>query len=127
MDADDLYADEKRRLQEALVRLERFEFTEGNETETKRQFEQAAQTELGQAGFGCHVHWEEFVKRTPLGDIPTGVWQPSIQDVHRLIEESETDHDKKRHEIVTGQVDGVKGYIREDGSWHMDPLKKIIT
>lgn len=125
MDAEDLYVEEQRKIRRAMDRLEHFEFGTGTETD-KRLFEMAAQNEFGEAGFSVHVHWEEFVKRTPLGDIPTGVWQPSLQDIHRLKEPLETDHDRKRHEIVTGQVDGIKGYIREDGSRHEDPIKKNI-
>lgn len=127
MEAEDLYASEKRDLKIAMLNLERFEFTVGNETEQKRQFEQAAREELGKAGFTGHVHWEEVVKRTALGDFPTGVWCPSLQDVHRIKEESETDHDRMQHDIVTGKFDGIKGYIREDGSKREDPIKKIIT
>lgn len=127
MDMEDLYASEQRDLKIAMINLERFEFTEGNETQQKRLFEQAARDELGKAGFTGHVHWEEFVKRTPLGDFPTGVWQPSLQDVHRITELAETDHDRIQHDIVTGKIDGIKGYIREDGSLHEEPRKKLIT
>lgn len=127
MEAEDLYADEKHALKIAMLKLERFEFTVGNEGQQKREFEVAAREELGKAGFGCHVHWEEVVKRTPLGDFPTGVWCPSIQDVHRLVPVTDTDHDRLKHDIVTGKMDGIKGYIREDGSRHEDPIKKIIT
>lgn len=126
MDAEDLYAEEKQALRKAMLSLERFEFTEGNEAEQKRLFEQAAATELGKAGFTAHVHWEEVVKRTPLGDLPTGVWCPSLQDVHRIKEEQETDHDRMRHGIVTGLDGGTPGYLREDGTVHDDPLKKNI-
>lgn len=127
MEAGDLYASEQAALKIAMLNLERFEFTEGNDAQQKRLFEQAARDELGKAGFTCHVHWEEYVKRTPLGDIPTGVWSPSLQDVHRITEPEETDHDRLRHDIVTGKIDGKAGYIREDGTWHDDPIKKIIT
>jgi hypothetical protein len=128
MEAEDLYASEQQALRIAVLNLERFEFTwDSNAEKMKRQFEQAAREELGKAGFTCHVHWEEVVKRTPLGDIPTGVWCPSLQDVHRLVPEVETDHDRMRHDIVTGKIDGIKGYIREDGSRHEDPIKKTIT
>lgn len=127
MDAEDLYADEKQALRKAMLALESFEFTEGNETEMKRRFEQACATELGKAGFTAVVHWEEIVKRTPLGDYPTGIWQPSVMDVHRIKEEAETDHDRIRHGIVTGLDGGTPGYIREDGTVHDEPRKKIIT
>lgn len=128
MEVEDLYADEKHKLRIAVLNLERFEFTwDSNAEAMKRKFEAAAHEELGKAGFTCHVHWEEFVKRTPLGDIPTGVWQPSLQDVHRTIPVAETDHDRLKHDIVTGKMDGQAGYIREDGSRREDPIKKIIT
>lgn len=127
MDAEDLYVEEKQGLRKAMLALERFEFTEGNETEMKRRFEQAVATELGKVGFTAHVHWEEYVRRSPLGDIPTGVWEPNLMDVHRIKEETETDHDRKRHGIVTGLDGGAPGYIREDGTVHDEPRKKLIT
>lgn len=126
LDFDDLYEDEKRRLAVAFGKLEGFEFGPGSETD-KRVFEMAAHTELGEAGFRIAILWEDLVKRTPLGDMPTGIIQPAIQIIERVKPETEADHDKHRHEIVTGQVDGVAGYIREDGSRHTDPIKKIIT
>ena len=126
MDLEDLYASEQRDLKIAILNLEHFEFQWGNDTEQKRRFEQAAREELGKAGFTCHVHWEEFVKRTPLGDFPTGVWQPSLMDVHRIKEEAEHDHDRIRHDIVTGKIDGQAGYVREDGSKREDPRSKNI-
>lgn len=129
MEADDLTFEEKRRLKEATLALERFEFTVSSSIEAdKARFEEAARNEMGKAGFGVHVHWEEVVKRTPLGDIPTGVWCPSLQDIHRLKEPLETDHDRKRYEIVHGLDGGEPGFIREDGSIHDpdDPIKKLI-
>lgn len=125
MDVEDLYEEEKDKIGRAMIRLEAFEFGTGTETD-KRLFEMAAKNEFGEAGFGCHVHWEEVVKRTALGDIPQNVWIPAIQDVHRL-RDQETDHDKKQYEIVRGLDGGQPGYIREDGTIHEDPIKKIIT
>jgi hypothetical protein len=40
--------------------------------------------------------------------------------------EEEIDHDRVRHGVVNGLVDGVKGYIREDGQLHEEPRKKTI-
>lgn len=123
---EELYEHEKQKIAVANDRLSEFEFGGGSTTD-KRLFEMAAHNEFGQAGFAIAIAWEEFVKRTPLGDIPTGVWQPNIQITRRIKHEAETDHDRIRHEVVTGLVDGVKGYIREDGSRHEDPKKRIIT
>jgi hypothetical protein len=45
----------------------------------------------------------------------------------RVHHESETDHDRLRHEIVSGMADGVKGYVREGSSdLHEDPISKTI-
>lgn len=52
---------------------------------------------------------------------------PSIAFLGRTKnKETEIDHDRMRHGIVTGKVDGVKGYIREDGQLHEEPRKKLI-
>jgi hypothetical protein len=40
--------------------------------------------------------------------------------------ESETDHDRIKHGVVTGKADGKAGYVREDGTWHEDPKSKLI-
>jgi hypothetical protein len=128
MEADELFEHEEQALKQAMIRLEEFEFGSGSTTD-RRLFEMAAKNEFGQAGFGCHIHWEEVVKRTPLGDIPQDVWIPSIQDVHRLKKDFQFDHDKFADEVVHGKHGGGAYLIREDGSIHdpADKIKKTIT
>ena len=52
---------------------------------------------------------------------------PSVAFLGRSVnKETEIDHDRIAYGVVRGQVDGVKGYIREDGQLHEDPIKKNI-
>ena len=74
-------------------------------------------------------------------DPETGEFSPTVSDneddfniyyLPRLIIESrikpltEVDHDRMRHEVVTGEADGQVGYMREDGSRREDPISKKI-
>jgi hypothetical protein len=57
----------------------------------------------------------------------TGTVIPRVVIQGRVHHESETDHDRLRHEIVSGMADGVKGYVREGSSdLHEDPISKTI-
>lgn len=64
---------------------------------------------MGSDGFPMRVPSVSFIGRTGSGQ-----------------KETETDHDRVRHGIVTGKADGVKGYLREDGKLHEEPRKKLI-
>jgi len=117
------YDDEWPKIQRAYDRLEKeFEFTPFSET-TRRQFESAAHNEMGKAGFVIHIAWTEILD----DGTPTGIYSPQLQFTGRVDKESQTDHDRIRHNVVTGLADGQAGYVREDGSKHEEPRKKQIS
>jgi hypothetical protein len=106
----------------AMARLQaQFEFTPMNET-NKRIFEMAAHNELGQAGFRIAVEWKEIYK----SGYPTGMHLPHLEIIGRNRSEGETDHDRIKWGVVKGLADGQPGYVRQDGSKHEEPIKKLI-
>lgn len=116
------YPDEMPKVIRAYEKLQRqFEFTPMNET-NKRIFEMAAHNEFGEAGFRINITWQEIYEN----NLPTGVHLPGLEVIGRNKREAETDHDRVKHGIVHGLVDGVKGYVREDGTKHEEPRKKNI-
>lgn len=118
-----LYPHEEIRLNLALEKIQRqFEFTKLGETD-KRIFEMAAHTEFGEAGFLIDITWQQIYQ----GIEPTGVWLPGVEVTGRNKAESEHDHDRHRWDVVKGLADGQPGYVREDGTKHEEPIKKIIT
>lgn len=117
-----LYPDENEKVARVLLELEKFEFGPGNDADRK-VFDMAVANEFGKIGIKARVNWTEICSVTGG---PTGVWQPGIELYGRTKGESETDHDRMKHGIVHGLDDGIKGYVREDGSLHEDPIRKNI-
>ncbi|ACH62181.1 hypothetical protein MYRNA_214 [Mycobacterium phage Myrna] len=92
--------------------------------EAANAFNQLAVNEFGDIGFEIEVEWHE-ASENPFGEAK--MYVPRINIVGRTRKETEIDHDRMQHDIVTGKADGVAGYIREDGSEREDPIKKIIV
>jgi hypothetical protein len=93
-------------------------------TEAAEAFNQMAVNLFGEIGFEVEVEWME-AKENPFGEAT--MYVPRISISGRTRKETEVDHDRMRHDIVGGLVDGVKGYIREDGTEHEEPIRKVIT
>ena len=93
--------------------------------EAASAFNQMAVNEFGAIGFEIEVEWSE-ASENPYGD-DAKMYVPLVSISGRTKKESEVDHDRLKHEITGGLVDGVKGYIREDGTRREDPIKRIIT
>ena len=51
---------------------------------------------------------------------------PSISIVGRTQREESTDFERMQQEIVSGELDGQVGYLREDGTRREDARKKDI-
>ena len=118
-----LYPDELERIGIALTKLANaFEFTSFTDT-NKAIFNIAASEEFAKIGLTARVNWQEIC----TAEGPTGVWLPGVEPTGRLKPESETDHDRMRYGIVKGLDGGPGGYIRQDGTVHDEPIKKIIT
>jgi hypothetical protein len=102
-----IYPDERHKIQYVYEKLSRqFEFTPIK----------------GEIGFLVTVTWQQLYE----GAAPTGVWMPGIEIYGRNKAEQEHDHDRHKWGVVRGLADGQKGYVREDGTKHEEPLKKII-
>ena len=117
----EIYPDEYDKLARAFKDLERFEFTYAGDAD-RASFEQAVHSKLGEVGFTANVTWGEITK----GGTSTGVLLPSVEITGRTRPEEETDHDRLQWGITKGLADGKPGFIREDGTLHEDPKKRII-
>jgi hypothetical protein len=126
-----IYPDEQRKIQLTYEKLSRqFEFTPIKGDSDKKIFEMAVNNDFGEIGFMVTVTWQQlFSKKVVDGNevpVPTGVWLPGIEIIGRNKTEQEHDHDRHKYGVVNGLADGVKGYVREDGTYREDPIKKII-
>lgn len=121
------YPDELRRIGEVLTKLENaFEFQSGFEGTQRASFNDAAKEAFAQIGIEVRINWREIYRRSPLGEFPTGIWMPGVEPIGRTHKESETDHDRIQWGTVKGLADGQSGFIREDGTKHEEPIKKLI-
>lgn len=107
---------------------------EKEEEAIKQAFTREAIQRCAEAGFIVDVlwHWED--ERT--GDMSPNVsddpedknlyWNPKVVIAGRLdkVAVGEFDHDKLKHEIRSGLLDGKKGEIRENGEFREDPKTK---
>lgn len=119
------YPDEIRKLAEVGNRLNQMFAWTGEEATTERQFEMTARNLFGEAGFEIFIEWMQAMDQETGEELPFKA--PSITLVGRIKKEEETDHDRIKWGVTKGLLDGQAGYIREDGSKHEDPIKRIIT
>ena len=80
---------------------------------------------FGDAGMEIHIEWMQAMDPETGEELPFKA--PSVTITGRVKKEEERDHDRVRHDIVTGKADGVAGYIREDGTKSEEPIKKLIV
>ena len=100
----------------------------------KRRFEEQAKERCAEIGFLVEVNWQwddpetgEFSPTVSDNEDDNNIyWLPQLQIVDRIAKLTEIDHDRMRHEVVTGEADGRQGYMREDGTKSEEPLKKDI-
>jgi hypothetical protein len=123
----DIYPSEVPKIKATLESLQRFwnQKRVDDPAAAAEAFNQMAINEFGAIGFEIEVEWLEAKENPFAPGVPLYVPQPSI--VGRTRKETEIDHDRMQHDIVTGKADGRKGYIREDGSEHEEPIKKLIV
>lgn len=119
------YYSELPKIHQAAEKLNRIFAWTGEESWTERQYETTARNLFGDAGVEIEIEWMQGMDPDTGEELPFKA--PSVTITGRVHKESERDHDKIRHEVVTGQADGQKGYLREDGSRHEDPIRKVIT
>jgi hypothetical protein len=119
----DIYPDEQGKIQYVYEKLSRqFEFTPIKGDSDKKIFEMAVNNDFGEIGFRVVVTWKQLYE----GGIPTGVFLPGIEIIGRNKNEQEHDHDRHKWGVVKGLADGQAGYVREDGTYREDPIKKLI-
>ena len=87
------------------------------------QFHRAAIDLFGEAGFEIDIAWDEVRHN----GVATGMYMPEITISGRVRKESETDHDRLRHEIQAGMADGKPGVIDVNtGEWKEEPRSKRV-
>lgn len=133
----DLYDSEKRALHGIKLALSaRHSFkgvkTIDQEDAVKRAFTHEAQQRCAEIGLVVDVLWDweddKTGDRSPnVSDDPDDnnlYWNPKIVVVARTEKLAEFDHDRLKHEIRSGLLDGKVGEIREDGTFREDARKK---
>jgi hypothetical protein len=119
----DIYPDEQAKIQYTYEKVCRqFEFTKIKGDSDKKIFEMAVNNDFGEIGFRVVVTLKQLYE----GGVPTGVFLPGIEIIGRNKNEQEHDHDRHKWGVVNGLADGQKGYVREDGTYREDPIKKLI-
>lgn len=119
------YPDEIEKLAAVGNKLNRlFAFT-GEESWTERQFETTARNLFGEVGFEIFIDWMQAMDPETGEELPFKA--PQVTLLGRTKKEEERDHDRIQWGVVKGLADGQAGYIREDGTKHEEPIKKIIT
>lgn len=124
----EIYPSEIPKVKAALEDLQRYwnQKRVSDPAEAAEAFNQMAVNKFGEIGFTVEVEWFETNDNPFAPGVPMFV--PRVAPNGRTSnKETEVDHDRMQHDIVTGKADGKKGYIREDGTWHEDPIKRIIT
>lgn len=86
-------------------------------------FHTAAIDLFAEAGFTIGVAWDVEA----INGQPTGRFRPTISIAGRVTPETETDHDRLKHDITHGLADGQAGYIRPDGTKREDPKSRLIV
>jgi hypothetical protein len=90
----------------------------------KQAFETQAKNRFAEIGLIVSVQWDPDVSDDPEDN--NLYWLPRVIVEDRTDKIDEIDHDRMRHEIVTGEADGQPGYMRPDGTKHEDPKSKDI-
>ena len=127
------YPSEMPRIKEAFARLQQLWMQKrvDDPANAAEHFNQQASNIFGEIGWKVAVEWNEARKEdgTPHNPFADGVplYVPLVTLVGRTKVEEETDHDRMKHDIVTGKADGKAGYIDPNtGSWREDPKSKLI-
>lgn len=123
---DQLYPSERNEL--IMIRhqlLENMGFKPGTESDLKRRFEEQARNRCGEIGLVVSVNWEYDVSDDPYDQ--TLYLSPVIVVERRVNDEEETDHDRMKIEIISGEADGKAGVIDPVNPGKLkDPSKKVL-
>lgn len=119
------YYSEIPKIKAVSERLNRIFAWTGEEPDTERRFEAAAHNLFGEAGFTIDIEWMQAMDPETGEELPFKA--PSVTLTGRVDKEEERDHDRLKYEITAGMADGQAGFIREDGTKHEEPIRRIIT
>lgn len=123
-DIGELTPSEENAIQAAMLKVQRRwmgkTFTEEDPTEWT-DFARELRNRLAEIGFVLDIQWELY----EADDMPGKVAVPNVTVLGRTEPEGGTDHTLIQHEVTKG-LDGKAGYIREDGTWSEDPIRKNI-
>ncbi|QZE10526.1 hypothetical protein SEA_SCOOBYDOOBYDOO_211 [Mycobacterium phage ScoobyDoobyDoo] len=126
-EAVEIYPSELPKIKATMQRLQNFwnQKMVDEPSTAAEAFNQMAANEFQEIGFEIEVNWLQAQHNPFSPGVP--LYVPEVNISGRTRKETEIDHDRMKHDIVTGKADGRAGYIREDGSEHEDPIKKIIV
>ena len=125
----DLYDSEKKQLREIATILQRKHSFKGvltidQEEAIMRVFETEARNRCAEIGLQIAVQWDPDVSDDP--DDNALYWNPRIIVHGRTQKLEEIDHDRMKHEIQHGVLDGVEGVIDVNTGQLGEPKKKDI-
>lgn len=83
----------------------------------RERFEEEAVNRFSEIGLRVHVSWEDVQVDDHTDNL---YYIPTINFLGRVEKQGETDHERIQTEVVSGELDGRVGYIREDGKLHED-------
>lgn len=111
-----MWADMTRRLTFKAAR------NEADMDQKKAAFREEAKNRCAALGFVAEVVWEPDCSDEP--DDWNLYWTPSLQLVARINKIDEVDHDRLRHEIRSGEADGVAGVVDPNSGLLKEDSKK---
>ena len=90
----------------------------------KRAFEMEARNRCAEIGLLCSIQWDPEVSDDPTDQ--TLYWNPRLIIDGRIEKLSEFDHDRQKHEVRKGTLDGVEGVVNPNTGLLGEPKKKDI-
>lgn len=119
----ELYPSELNEIRSLSARLQsKYGFKQFNES-VRSQFTHEVEDSFEKIGLIARVMWSLDVS----GHNDQNLFHvPSISIVGRTQSEESTDFERMQQEIVSGELDGQVGYLREDGTRREDARKKDI-
>lgn len=116
----ELYPSELNQVRDIATKLQKkYGFSSFNDR-TREIYEREVVEEFATIGLEARVTWSMDVdsKTDNLYHIPT------VEILGRIDNEFNMDHERMKHEVTSGELDGKAGFIREDGTFREDPIKK---
>lgn len=119
----EVYADEVEKIDQLLKAVQQRWGNKQFTPATQQEFEKDVVGRFEKIGFVAHVGWLEPDTPEGLDPMDAILWEqrqkndgpkyvvPDVQLVGRIEKQGEFDHDRQKHGIIAGKMDGVKGVI----------------